>query len=111
MRITKDNIDRFIGGLIMRCNNMDITKIEFIPEGITHLYCYNNNLTELPILPDNLKYLDCSCNELTELSKIPESLEYLDCSFNNLPYEITIDNFKEHNKLIKRKEILSKICV
>ena len=74
------------------------------------LHCSNNNLTELPILPDSLKYLDCSCNELTELSKIPESLEYLDCSFNNLPYEITINNFKEHNTLIKRKQILSKIC-
>ena len=90
MRITKENIDRFIYGTIMDCSNKGITHIEYIPDGIIHLYCSNNKLTELP--------------------KLPESLEYLYCYNNNLPYEITLDNLKEHNTLLKRKQILSKIC-
>ena len=181
MRITKYNIDRFINGSEMNCSNMIITHIEYIPEGITHLYCQYNKLTELlpmgdsygiPKLPDSLKYLDCydnnlyslpklsdglkylycqnneltslpklpeflihlDCdnnnitslpklpeslerlycfgNKLTELPKLPESLERLNCyNNNNLPYKVTINNFREHNTLLKRKEILSKICV
>ena len=61
-------------------------------ESLIELSCYTNNLlTSIPILP--------------------ESLTYLYCRNNNLPYEITLDNLKEHNKLIKRKEILKRICV
>ena len=111
MRITKDNINGFIKGTIMNCYNMDITKIDYVPEGITHLDCSNNKLTKLPNLPNNFKYLYCSYNELTELPKLPESLKYLYCVANNLPYKITINNIKEHNKIIRRKQILSKICV
>jgi len=70
-----------------------------------------NKLTELPKLPENLLSLYCYNNQLTELPKLPESLKHLYCSFNNLPYIVTIDNFKEHNKLIKRKEILKRICI
>ena len=129
MRITKDNINKFIKGTSMDCYNIGITKIDYVPEGITHLYCSDNELTELPKLPESLKYLYCYNNKLTKLPNLPNNLEYLgcyynkltslpklpesltlDCSNNNLPYEITIDNFKEHNKLIKRKNILSKIC-
>ena len=110
MHITKDNINQFIYGTTMDCYNMDITKIDFIPDGITHLYCYTNNLTSLPKLPDGLLELSCANNELTELPLLPENLEYLSCQYNNLPYPITINNFKEHNTLLKRKEILSKIC-
>ena len=110
MRITKDNINEFIGGTSMDCYSMGITKIEFIPEGIKALFCGDNKLTELPKLPESLIHLYCSNNQLTSLPKIPEHLMYIDCSGNNLPYEITIDNVKEHNKLIKRKEILKKIC-
>ena len=110
MRITKDNINKFIKGTSMDCYNIGITKIDYVPEGITHLYCSDNELTELPKLPESLKYLYCFNNKLTSLPKLPESLEYLYCDNNNLPYPITINNFKEHNKLIKRKEILSKIC-
>ena len=90
MRVTKSNINKFIEGSSMDCSNTGITHIEYIPDGIKRLYCYNNKLTELP--------------------KLPESLYYLDCKHNNLPYEITIGNIKEHNKLIKRKEILKRIC-
>ena len=90
MRVTKSNINQFIEGSSMDCSNKGITHIEYIPDGIKRLYCYNNKLTELP--------------------KLPESLYYLDCHNNNLPYEITIGNIKEHNKLIKRKEILKRIC-
>ena len=90
MRITKENINKFIEGSSMDCSNKGITHIEYIPDGITGLNCWNNKLTELP--------------------KLPESLYYLDCKHNNLPYEITIGNIKEHNKLIKRKEILKRIC-
>tara|TARA_R110002153_G_scaffold80525_1_gene204590 strand:+ start:184 stop:465 length:282 start_codon:yes stop_codon:yes gene_type:complete len=89
MRITKDNIGEFINGKSMYCSNKDITHIEYIPDGITNLFCSNNKLTELP--------------------KLPESLEYLYCRINNLPYHITIENLKEHNTLLKRKEILEKI--
>ena len=35
----------------------------------------------------------------------------LNCEDNKLTYEITIDNIKEHNKLLKRKLILKRICV
>ena len=90
MHITKDNIYEFIYGTIMDCSNKGITRLEYIPDGITHLWCENNKLTSIP--------------------KLPESLKRLSCEHNNLPYEITLDNLKEHNKLIKRKQILKLIC-
>ena len=111
MRITKDNIHKFIYGTTMDCIDKDITYIEFIPDCIKYLYCYNNKLTELPKLHDSLINLNCSNNQLTKLPKLPESLIVLNCESNNLPYKITIENLKEHNTLLKRKEILSKICV
>ena len=111
MRITKENIDRFINDTKMDCSDRNITKIDYIPDGIRYLHCGSNKLTELPKLPENLVYLYCFCNELTSLPKLPESLIKLSCYDNNLPYEVTLDNLKEHNKLIKRKEILKKICV
>ena len=110
MRITKDNINQFIDGTRMNCPDMGITRIEYIPDGITRLYCRYNRLTELPKLPESLEYLSCYNNQLTELPKLPDSLKRLYCHNNNLPYEITIDNLKQHNTLIKRKQILSKIC-
>ena len=112
MYITKENIDKFIGGTTMDCYNMDITHIDYIPEGITHFDCSNNQLTSLPKLPESLMYFYCNNNQLISLPKLPESLMYLNCYNNNLPYLINIDNFKEHNnkiKLIKRKNILEKI--
>ena len=111
MQITKKNIDEFIEGTTMYGSNMYITHIDYIPDHITHLYCYNNKLTSLPNLPDRLRYLNCSNNNITELPKLPESLKYLNCYNNNLPYKVTLYNLKEHNKLIKRKEILKKICL
>ena len=90
MHITKDNINEFIDGSLMDCSNKGITRLEYIPDGIRHLYCHNNELTELP--------------------KLPESLKYLLCENNNLPYKVTIDNLKEHNTLLKRKQILKLIC-
>ena len=131
MRITKSNINKFIKGTSVDCIDIGITKIDYIPEGITHLYlgsneltelpnlpdsltdlyCYNNQLTELPKLPESLTDLYCHNNNLTELPKLPDSLISLYCYNNNLPYPITINNIKEHNQLIKRKNILSKICV
>ena len=136
MRITKDNIDKFINTNdwddkdTMDCSRMYITHIEYIPDHIKYLYCYNNNITSLTKLPEGLIRLYCFCNELTSLPKLPENLislycdnnkltklpnlphrlRYFDCSFNNLPYKVTLDNLKEHNQLIKRKEILTKIC-
>jgi len=111
MWITKNNIDRFIDidRKTMDCVGRGITKIEYIPDGITHLFCDRNRLTELPKLPDSLLYLYCYNNKLTELPILPESLEYLSCRNNNLPYKVNILNLKEHNKLIKRKQILEKI--
>ena len=111
MRVTKDNINEFIEGSSMYCSDMGITNIEYIPDGITRLDCNNNQLTELPKLPESLTRLFCYVNNLTELPKLPNSLKYLYCNNNNLPYKVTIDNIKEHNTLIKRKLILSKICV
>ena len=111
MRITKDNIHEFVKGKTMSCSDNDITGIDFIPETITHLFCYNNGLKSLPKLPNGLIYLNCRNNELEKLPKLPNSLKHLYCQYNNLPYLINIDNYKEkHNKLIKRKQILSKIC-
>ncbi len=130
MRITKENIHEFIDGTTMNCYDKEITHIEYIPDHITHLYlgsneltelpnlpdsltdlyCYNNQLTELPKLPESLTDLYCHNNNLTELPKLPDSLISLYCYNNNLPYKVTINNIKEHNKLLKRKQILSKIC-
>ena len=110
MRITKENINKFIEGSSMCCSNKGITHIEYIPDGIKRLYCYNNNITSLPKLPDSLIRLNCNNNNITELPKLPEGLN-ISCQNNNLPYKVTIDNVKEHNTLLKRKEILSKICV
>ena len=90
MRITKDNINEFIEGTRMNCPDIGITHIEYIPDGIKRLDCRNNKLTELP--------------------KLPESLISLYCHNNNLPYEMTFDNLKQHNTLIKRKLILKRIC-
>ena len=109
MHITKDNIYEFIYGSLMDCSDKGITRLEYIPDGITSLWCENNKLTSIPKLPESLKRLFCSNNQLTELPKLPDSLKRLDCINNNLPYEVTIDNLKEHNKLIKRKQILEKI--
>ena len=111
MHITKDNINEFIDidRKTMDCVGRGITKIEYIPEGITHLFCDRNRLTELPKLPDSLLYLYCYNNKLTEMPKLPHFLKRLYCWNNYLIYEINIDNLKEHNKLIKRKEILEKI--
>ena len=109
MRITKDNINEFIKGTTMDCYNKGITHIDFIPDNIKYLHCNNNKLTKLPKLPNGLISLYCFCNKLTELPKLPDSLESLYCDNNNLPYKITTENLKEHNKLIKRKNILEKI--
>ena len=109
MRITKDNIHKFINGITMNCNNMGITHIDYIPDNIIFLYCTDNNLTSLPNLPDRLKHLDIRYNKLTKLPLLPDGLTHLLCYNNNLPYEVTIENLKEHNKLLKRKEILEKI--
>ena len=38
MRITKDNINQFVKGTRMNCPDMGITRIEYIPDGITRLY-------------------------------------------------------------------------
>ena len=111
MRITKDNINQFINGITMNCNNMSITHIDYIPDNIIFLNCSYNNLIKLPDLPNRLRYLQCNNNNLTSLPKLPDLLISLICYGNNLPYEVTIENLKEHNTLIKRKEILSKICV
>ena len=71
MWITKDNIDRFINmdRTTMDCVDRGITKIEYIPEGITHLFCDRNRLTELPKLPNSLINLCCNDNFLTSLPK------------------------------------------
>ena len=111
MRITKYNIDRFINGSEMDCSGKGITYIEYIPDNITHIFCYDNQLTQLPKLPESLKTLYCENNKLHSLPKLTDSLKDLHCENNNLPYEITIDNVKEHNTLLKRKEILKRICV
>ena len=110
MQITKDNINEFINGSEMDCSGKGITHIEYIPEGITHLYFYNNKLTELPKLPESLKSLYCYSNKLTSLPRLPESLRNIASFDNNLPYPITIENLKEHNTLLKRKQILKRIC-
>ena len=110
MRITKENINKFIEGSSMDCSNTGITHIEYIPDGIKRLYCHSNKLTELPKLPESLTDLYCGVNKLTELPKLPNSLTYLDCGNNNLPYKVTLNNLKEHNKLTKRKQILKRIC-
>ena len=46
MRVTKSNINKFIEGTRINCPDMGITHLEYIPDGITHLYCDNNELTE-----------------------------------------------------------------
>ena len=63
MRITKENIDGFIYGTTMNCDNYCVTHIDYIPDYITHLYCGDNRLTSLPKLPESL--IDLYCYELT----------------------------------------------
>ena len=115
MRITKDNIHKFINTNdwddkdTMDCSCMYITHIDYIPDHIKYLHCYNNNITSLPKLPDSLIRLNCQNNNITELTKLPDGLN-ISCQNNNIPYRVTINNVREHNKFIKRKNILSKIC-
>ncbi len=109
MIIDGSNIMDFIDGTKMYCSNMGITHIEFVPSYLTSIECDNNKLTSLPKLPNGLKYLYCGDNQLTSLPKLPEKLIYLDCYNNNLPYIVTINDIKEHNTLLKRKEIIKKI--
>ena len=95
-------------GLIrLNCYVNKLTELPKLPESLTRLFCYVNNLTELPKLPDGLIHLDCENNELTSL---PNDLKFFYCHSNNLPYIVTIKNLKQHNQLIKRKEILKQIC-
>ena len=78
MRITKDNIHKFIKhDITMNCDNYGITHIDYIPDNILYLECLNNELTELPELPSKLIGLYCGVNKLTKLPNLPESLEYL----------------------------------
>ena len=65
MRITKDNINEFIKGTKLLFYNKGVTKIDYIPEGITDIECWSNQLTKLPKLPNSLIFLDCSDNKLT----------------------------------------------
>ena len=66
MHITKDNIGEFIYGSLMDCSDKGITRLEYIPDGIRHLYCEYNQLTELPKLPESLISLYCRNNQLLE---------------------------------------------
>ena len=106
MVINKDNIDRFIDGEIMDCRNKSITSIEYIPEGITHLYCEHNKLTQLPNLPKSLIYLDCKHNLLTTLPHLHYTLGVIYCDYNyipNYPDDIFLDSdwISKHNKQLK----------
>ena len=63
MRITKSNINKFIRGSIMECSGKGIVSIDYITDGITHLYCHNNQLTNIPNLPESLTRLYCHNNQ------------------------------------------------
>jgi len=93
------------------CHTNKLTKLPKLPDVLRYLECDENKLTKLPELTEGLKSLYCGDNQLTSLPKLPESLTHIDCYNNNLPYEVTLENLKEHNTLLKRKNILSKICV
>ena len=116
MVINKHNIHQFIDGKEMDCSYEGITSIEYIPEGITHLYCYNNQLTQLPKLPNSLKRLDCRNNKLTDLPYLPDSLIELYCVNNKLTsspkHSIDQQWWINHNnrlKIINRSNIIKKL--
>ena len=129
MIINSENINEFIKDDFLDLYNLGVVKIESIPDGVVrfhcscnlltslpelpdsleYFYCYNNKLTELPHLPKNLKEMDCSDNLLTNIPKIPTSVRYLSTLSNPLKYDVNISNIKEHNKIIKRKEILNRL--
>ena len=92
MVIGKGNIFSFVtsDGRIMDCSSSsNITRIEYIPEGVVTLHCDGNLITSICKLPDSLENIYCDQNRLTSLPDIPESLDTLFCSDNqltDLPY-------------------------
>ena len=98
--------------LYLYFSNNQLTNLPKLPESLKYLDCANNQLTSLPNLPESLINLYCDNNQLTSLPNLPESLINLYCVSNNLPYEITLDNFRDHNnrlKLLNRSTTIKKL--
>jgi len=72
-----------------------ITKIENLPQSITHLNISNNNIEKIENLPQSITYLDISHNRIDRIENLPQSIKHLNIGRNyikeieNLPQSIT----------------------
>lgn len=69
---------------VLSLNNLNLTKLPPIPEGVTTLDVNENRLSELPTLPSSLRTLYCRNNELESLPRLPNGLVNLVCQMNYL---------------------------
>jgi hypothetical protein len=96
------------------CDKNELTDLKFCPKNISGVFfCYNNRLTSLEYSPDYVgSDFDCCDNQLTD--NFCET-EIRGDFYTNKKQEglvITgykVENYKEWQKLIKRKIILNKI--
>jgi hypothetical protein len=65
-------------------NNLNITSLPAIPDGVLHLECCNTHIRILPELPESLERLECYDNpNLTHITNFSSDLRYI--SINNCP--------------------------
>lgn len=70
-----------------KCNNNQLTSLEFCPSHVeSYFSCYNNKLISLIGAPEVIKgYFDCDCNQLTSLIGCPQYVGgSFDCGENQL---------------------------
>lgn len=90
------------------CQNNKLTTLKGSPKSVGSFYCYNNKLTDLKGCVKYIQsYFDCRYNTLkTNVSNIKS----VDLFLTTLKEEgLNRDNYKDWNKLQKRKLFLKKI--
>jgi hypothetical protein len=99
---------RWVGGYFY-CSHNQLTSLEFSPDYVGGYFsCYNNYLTSLEFSPDYVGgWFGCGMNKLTD--------NYCDTEIGGSFYTslkqdgLTNDNYKEFQKMYKRKKILDDI--
>jgi hypothetical protein len=124
MRITKENIDNFLGGYLTpgSKDTLDIslkeiggkiTHIDYLPGNLKILHLGNYCTVEtLPVLGDHLSHFTCGNGTLKMIPNLPESLMMIDLRRTALPEvlrsrfnvdkERIINNMEE--ELVKQQE-------
>ena len=72
------------GVIVLDVNENKLTELPKLPSTLRTLYCRNNELESLPQLPNGLINLVCQMNYLEELPKLPPTLKSLWCADNNI---------------------------